>query len=92
MALDVSGTNSLYWKTGINNAGLLAGSTQAKGILRGLAGSISKMDVFAGLAIGSALVFAKISKQAYNFSKEFESAMKEVQTISKAVYPIMPRN
>jgi len=49
MALDVSGTNSLYWKTGINNAGLLAGSTQAKGILRGLAGSISKMDVFAGL-------------------------------------------
>jgi len=38
-----------------------------------------------GLAIGSALVFAKISKQAYNFSKEFESAMKEVQTISKAV-------
>ena len=85
MALDVSGTNSLYWKTGINNAGLLTGSTQAKGILRGLAGSISKMDVFAGLAIGSALVFAKISKQAYNFSKEFESAMKEVQTISKAV-------
>ena len=85
MALDVSGTNSLYWKTGINNAGLMTGSTQAKGILRGLAGSISKMDVFAGLAIGSALVFAKISKQAYNFSKEFETAMKEVQTISKAV-------
>jgi len=84
MALDVSGTNSLYWKTGINNAGLLAGSTQAKGILRGLAGAITKMDVFAGLAIGSALVFAKMSKQAYNFSKEFETAMKEVQTISKA--------
>jgi len=85
MALDVSGTNSLYWKTGINNAGLMTGSTQAKGILRGLAGAITKMDVFAGLAIGSAIIFAKISKQAYNFSKEFETAMKEVQTISKAV-------
>jgi len=85
MALDVSGTNSLYWKTGLNNAGLLTGSAQAKGILRGLAGAITKMDVFAGLAIGSAIIFAKISKQAYNFSKEFETAMKEVQTISKAV-------
>jgi len=85
MALNVSGSDSLYWKTGINNAGLLAGSTQAKGILAGLSKSITRMDVFAGLAIGSALVFAKISKQAYNFSREFETAMKEVQTISKAV-------
>lgn len=77
--------DSLYWKTGISTAGLQAGAAKTKGILRGLAGSITRMDVFAGLAIGSALVFAKISKQAYNFSKEFETAMKEVQTISKAV-------
>lgn len=85
MALNVSGSDSLFWHTGIDNKGLIAGSTQAKGILAGLSKSITRMDVFAGLTIGSALVFAKISKQAYNFSKEFETAMKEVQTISKAV-------
>jgi len=83
MALNTG--DSLFWSTGINNAGLIAGSTQAKGILAGLSKSITRMDVFAGLAIGSVLVFTKISKQAYNFSKEFETAMKEVQTISKAV-------
>ena len=83
MALNTG--DSLFWKTGINNAGLIAGSTQAKGILAGLSKSITRMDIFAGLAIGSAFIFAKISKQAYNFSKEFETAMKEVQTISKAV-------
>ncbi|MCK4297158.1 MAG: hypothetical protein KAX28_10940, partial [Candidatus Marinimicrobia bacterium] len=76
MALNTG--DSLFWKTGINNAGLIAGSTQAKGILAGLSKSITRMDIFAGLAIGSAFIFAKISKQAYNFSKEFETAMKEV--------------
>lgn len=85
MALNVGGSDSLYWHTAINNQGLRTGATQAKGILAGLSKSITRMDVFAGLAIGSAFVFAKISKQAYNFSKEFETAMKEVQTISKAV-------
>ena len=83
MALDTG--SSLFWSTGINNAGLMTGSAQAKGILAGLSKSITRLDVFAGLAIGSALIFAKISKQAYNFSKDFETAMKEVQTISKAV-------
>ena len=82
--LDTSGSSSLYWKTGLNNAGLIAGSTQAKGILASLSKSITRMDVFAGLGIGAAIVFAKMSKQAYNFSKEFETAMKEVETISKA--------
>jgi len=77
--------DSLYWHTKIDNTGLQTGAVQAKGILRGLARSITGMDIFAGLAIGSALVFAKMTKQAYNFSKEFETAMKEVQTISKAV-------
>lgn len=83
MALNTGG--SLYWHTKIDNTGLQTGSTQAKGILRGLTRSITGMDVFAGLAIGATLVFAKITKEAYNFSKNFETAMKEVQTISKAV-------
>lgn len=85
MALDVSGSSSLYWHTKIDNTGLQTGATQAKGILRNLTRSITGMDIFAGLGIGAALIFAKITKQAYNFSKEFESAMKEVQTISKMV-------
>lgn len=83
MALETGG--SLFWKTRIDNAGLQTGAVQAKGILRSLTRSITGMDIFAGLAIGAALVFAKITKSAYNFSKNFESAMKEVQTISKAV-------
>ncbi|MBA7566347.1 phage tail tape measure protein [Candidatus Atribacteria bacterium 1244-E10-H5-B2] len=77
--------DSLYWRTKIDNTGLQTGAVQAKGILRGLTRSITGMDVFAGLAIGATLVFAKITKSAYNFSKNFETAMREVQTISKAV-------
>ena len=83
MALETGG--SLFWRTKIDNTGLQTGAVQAKGILRTLTRSITGMDIFAGLGIGAALVFAKITKQAYNFSKEFETAMKEVQTISKAV-------
>lgn len=83
MALETGG--SLYWHTKIDNTGLQTGAVQAKGILRGLTRSITGMDVFAGLAIGAALVFSKITKEVYNFSKNFETAMKEVQTISKAV-------
>ena len=85
MALDVSGSNSLFWKTGINNQGLMTGAKQAKGILSTLSRQITGLDIFAGLGISAAVVFAKITKQAYNFSKEFETAMKEVQTISKMV-------
>ena len=83
MALETGG--SLYWKTRIDNTGLQTGAVKAKGILRGLTRSITGMDVFAGLAIGAVLVFSKITKEVYNFSRKFESAMKEVQTISKAV-------
>ena len=83
MALETGG--SLFWRTKIDNTGLQTGAIQAKGILRTLTRSITGMDIFAGLGIGAALVFAKITKQAYNFSKEFETAMKEVQTISKMV-------
>ncbi len=82
MALNTG--NSLFWKTGLDTKGLQSGALKSKGILAGLSKSITRMDVFAGLAIGSALAFAKISKQAYNFSKDFEHAMKEVMTISDA--------
>ena len=77
--------DSLYWKTRIDNTGLRTGAVQAKGILRGLTRSITGMDVFAGLGIAAGIVFAKMTKEVYNFSKNFETAMKEVQTISRAV-------
>jgi len=77
--------DSLYWKTGIDTGGVSRGADEVKGILRNLTRSISGMDIFAGLGIGAAAIFAKISKEAYDFSIQFESAMKEVQTISRAV-------
>jgi TP901 family phage tail tape measure protein len=83
MALDTG--HSLYWKTGIDNQGLKKGSTEAKGILRTLSKSVTGMDIFAGLGISATIAFTKMSKEAYDFSKEFESAMKEVQTISETV-------
>jgi len=85
VSLNVQGSDSLYWKTGIDTSGLALGSNKAKGILVGLTSNISKMDVFAGLSVSAALAFAKISNEAYNFSKKFETSMKEVQTISDAV-------
>jgi len=76
--------NSLYWKAGINTKGVAAGANATKGILRGLMGSISRMDIFAAIGFAAALVFKKIIKGAYDMSLEFEHAMKEVQTISYA--------
>jgi TP901 family phage tail tape measure protein len=83
MALNTG--QSLYWKTKIDNQGLRKGATESKGILRSLSKNITGMDIFAGLGISAAAAFAKMSKEAYDFSKEFESAMLEVQTISEAV-------
>jgi TP901 family phage tail tape measure protein len=85
MGLNVSGSKSLFWKTGIDNSGLKKGAQESKGILAGLASNITKLDVFAGLAASAGLAFVKASKAAYKFSKVFETAMKEVQTISVAV-------
>jgi len=85
MPLNVGGSDSLYWRTGLDTTGLQAGAVKSKGILSLLSRQVTGMDIFAGLGIGAAMVFAKITKQAYNFAKDFETAMKEVQTISKAV-------
>ena len=57
MALDTSGSSSLFWKTGISTAGLEKGALKSKGILAGLSSSITKMDVFIGLGISAAAVF-----------------------------------
>lgn len=85
MPLNVRGSDSLYFKTGIDVTGLRTGATKAKGILAGLRSSITKMDVFAALGIGAAYVFARMGKAAYQFSRDFEHSMLEVSTISKMV-------
>lgn len=85
MALDITGSKALYWKTGIDNSGLKKGATKAKGIIGALAGSVSKADVFAGLGLSATAAFTIMSKKAFSFSKDFQTSMKEVQTISKDV-------
>ena len=75
---------ALFWATGIDNSGLKRDKEQAVGILKGFAKQVTGLDVFAGLGAAAAMAFAKMTKEAYAFSKEFQTSMKEVQTISRA--------
>jgi len=76
---------ALYWATGIDTTGLSQGRQQSVGILRGLSSQVSKMDVFAGLALSGGIAFKRLAIQAKNFSEEFEQSMREVLTISAAL-------
>ncbi len=76
---------ALFWATGIDNTGLIKGKAQAVGIIKGMTSQITRMDVFGGLSAGAAIAFTKIAKDAAKFAKDYETAMKEVQTISAAV-------
>jgi TP901 family phage tail tape measure protein len=76
--------NTLWWKTGMDNTGLKKGSAQAKGILRTMSQQITGMDLFAGVGAAAVLAFAKVSKAAFAMAKDFDKAMREVQTISAA--------
>ncbi len=60
---------ALYWATGIDNSGLKRDKEQAVGILKGFAKQVTGLDVFAGLGAAAAMAFAKITKEAYAFSK-----------------------
>ncbi|MDD5342803.1 MAG: phage tail tape measure protein, partial [Smithella sp.] len=85
MALNIKGDRSLYWSTGLDLNGLKAGAAGAKGILGKLTANVSTMDIFAGVGASAAIAFGTAAKKAYSFSKDFQTAMKEVQTISAAV-------
>ncbi len=80
----VRGDNSLYFSTGLDNDGLKTGANEATGIVQGLAGTISKINPFAALALGAVSAFAIIASSAFKMMREFEQAMKEVETISAA--------
>jgi TP901 family phage tail tape measure protein len=85
MPLDVTGSKSLYWKASVDPRGVRSGAREIKGIIGTLTRNISATDIFAGVGIGAAVAFGKASRAAYQFSKDFDAAMKEVETISAAV-------
>lgn len=76
---------ALYSATGIDNTGLYAGRREAIGIIKAMASEITSFDVFSGIGISAATVFAKAAKSSYDFEKEFHKNMLEVATISTQV-------
>ncbi|RXG31807.1 phage tail tape measure protein [Leeuwenhoekiella marinoflava] len=80
----VRGSNSLFFASGINNDGLKQGAREAEGIIGGLASTVSRINPFAGLLLGAATAFTAIANDSFQLAKDFEKAMKEVETISKA--------
>ena len=80
----VRGSNSLYFASSIDNSGLRRGANEAEGIIQGLAGTIGRINPFVALATGAAAAFISIADDAYQLAKDFENAMKEVETISEA--------
>ncbi|WP_194767862.1 phage tail tape measure protein [Tamlana sp. I1] len=80
----VSGENSLFFATGLDNSGLKQDSFDAVGIIQSMGSKIASINPFAALAVGAIAAFTAISVDAYKLSKNFEQAMKEVETISAA--------
>jgi TP901 family phage tail tape measure protein len=80
----VKGDNSLYFATGMDNSGLQSGAKDAVGIVSQLGQSIAGINPFLALSIGAAAAFATIANSAFKMMREFETAMKEVETISDA--------
>lgn len=76
---------SLYMATGIDNSGLYAGKREAMGVIKTLASEVTSFDIFGGIGISAATVFAKAAKSSYDFEKEFRKNMLEVATISTQV-------
>lgn len=80
----VSGKNSLLFKTGFDNSFLRTGATDAVGIVQNLASSIAKIHPFAALVAGATVAFTAIAVESEKMMREFQHAMKEVETISQA--------
>ena len=81
----VNRDGALYMATGIDNSGLYAGRQEAMGIIKAMTSQVTSFDVFGGIGISAATAFASAAKDAYQFSKDMDKAMREVATISKAV-------
>jgi len=75
---------SLFFATGIDNTGLMAGGAQAMGILKKLGRQVTGLDIFAGLGVSMGIAAGKVVSASRDMAREFEMAMKEVETISDA--------
>lgn len=84
MAVKSTNGNSLYFATGVDNDGLKKGITEAGGLVSGLGRTISKINPFAALSASALAAFIAIAKGSYQMMRDYEHAMKEVQTISSA--------
>ena len=73
MALNVRGSDSLWWKTGIDLGGLKKGTKEAKGILASFARKISAMDIFAAISAGAALHIRKAIKETTKLAARYET-------------------
>ena len=76
---------SLIWTFGVDNRPLQKDLGRTLGLFESLTSKITKLDVFAGLGISFALVSAKIAKDSLKLASDLETALKEVETISKSV-------
>ncbi len=80
----VQGENSLHFATALDNSGLQRGVVDAVGMIQGMRSQIARINPFLALSAAAATAFVAISRGAYKLSKEFQHAMKEVETISDA--------
>lgn len=80
----VKGTNSLHFATVLDNSGLKKGTLDGVAMIQSMRSQIARINPFVGLAVAASTAFIAISRSAYKLSKEFQHAMKEVETISKA--------
>ncbi|WP_142783345.1 phage tail tape measure protein [Changchengzhania lutea] len=78
----VSGDNSLFFATAIDNSGLQRGKLDAVNIIQSMASGISKINPFAALAVAAVGAFTIIANEGYKMAESFESAMAEVKTIA----------
>lgn len=80
----VTGENSLHFATVLDNSGLKKGTLDGVAMIQSMRSRIARINPFVGLAVAASAAFIAISRSAYKLSKEFQHAMKEVETISKA--------
>lgn len=76
---------ALYFATGIDTTGLYKGKREAIGIIKAMAGEITSFDVFGGIGLSAGIAFARATKGAYDFEKQFQQSMKEVATLSSGI-------
>ena len=73
MPLNVGGGDSLFFKTGIDTAGLKKGAAESRGIISKLTKSISAFDVFAGITAGLTIATKKLVKEVTTLAARYET-------------------